>query len=496
MSARHVRHLRLSAAADDDARRAETLLRDALGTMTLPGADVGRHIVIRRLDLGRIPIDASAATLALHLERVAASVWSEAVAHHLPDAARANAVWFPDRETAIVTLARRVARDEPVEHWFWRAAVPGWGAARSSGERWRALLDAAHAVPAAPAVAAAIVDAAVAAGAEHQIVAVIGRAEAAHWCRAYGWSLEAVGARPLAWLPLPETVVDRVIRRWDAGDERALWLIAMATVHRTPALAADPLCAARVQQALRARAARGRHLSMADIRAAPPTGHHSSSSTPRLPHGDSWPRHPERMPTVQEPRDEPLSLAPEREGHLTTCAGLLFLIPVLDRLGIAAYLSAHPELLDTSFPARLLLGMGERLGLRRDDPLAHAFGLAIEESEPFDTAFEPLAAWSPRDLPTVARNLLASRRPRAGLSSPYVAWLTAVRRWCRRHARIGLASIVRRPGRLHTSTTHLEVEFALSQVDIRIRRAALDADPGWVPWLGRVVQFHYVDTPR
>jgi len=29
------------------------------------------------------------------------------------------------------------------------------------------------------------------------------------------------------------------------------------------------------------------------------------------------------------------------------------------------------------------------------------------------------------------------------------------------------------------------------RVDIDIRRVGLDIDPGWVPWLGRTVTFHY-----
>jgi hypothetical protein len=28
-------------------------------------------------------------------------------------------------------------------------------------------------------------------------------------------------------------------------------------------------------------------------------------------------------------------------------------------------------------------------------------------------------------------------------------------------------------------------------VDLRIRWAGLDLDPGWLPWLGRVVSFRY-----
>jgi hypothetical protein len=35
--------------------------------------------------------------------------------------------------------------------------------------------------------------------------------------------------------------------------------------------------------------------------------------------------------------------------------------------------------------------------------------------------------------------------------------------------------------------------FDVRRADVRIRKAGLDLDPGWVPWLGRVLSFHYVD---
>ncbi len=39
--------------------------------------------------------------------------------------------------------------------------------------------------------------------------------------------------------------------------------------------------------------------------------------------------------------------------------------------------------------------------------------------------------------------------------------------------------------------THWDVMFDINRTDLRLRRVALDSDPGWVPWLGRVVRFHY-----
>ena len=71
-----------------------------------------------------------------------------------------------------------------------------------------------------------------------------------------------------------------------------------------------------------------------------------------------------------------------------------------------------------------------------------------------------------------------------------------IRQYLRRTARIGPYSLVCRPGRLTFTETHIDVMFRLDRVDIRVRRAGLDVDPGWVPWLDRVVHFHYVgDEP-
>jgi hypothetical protein len=49
-----------------------------------------------------------------------------------------------------------------------------------------------------------------------------------------------------------------------------------------------------------------------------------------------------------------------------------------------------------------------------------------------------------------------------------------------------------RPGLVVFTETHVDVMFRLVRADIRVRRAGLDIDPGWMPWLGRVVHFHYL----
>jgi hypothetical protein len=50
-----------------------------------------------------------------------------------------------------------------------------------------------------------------------------------------------------------------------------------------------------------------------------------------------------------------------------------------------------------------------------------------------------------------------------------------------------------RPARLAVSRTHVDLYMPLAQASIEVRRIGLDVDPGWMPDLGHIVLFHYVD---
>jgi hypothetical protein len=150
---------------------------------------------------------------------------------------------------------------------------------------------------------------------------------------------------------------------------------------------------------------------------------------------------------------------------LTRFAGLFFLLPVLTRLGLARFLEDNPHLLDLGFPARLLDHIARRLGAPADDPIRLSLPIP-EDGEP------------------------------EGEEVLLKSWLTDLRRWCRRHAGIGLASLIRRPGQVMATRTHIDVFLDPRRVEMRVRRAGLDLDPGWVPWLGRVVLFHYAQPPE
>jgi len=50
---------------------------------------------------------------------------------------------------------------------------------------------------------------------------------------------------------------------------------------------------------------------------------------------------------------------------------------------------------------------------------------------------------------------------------------------------------VMRKGVVVRTRTHFDLFLDAGSVDLGIRKAGLDIDPGWVFWLGRVVCFHY-----
>lgn len=221
----------------------------------------------------------------------------------------------------------------------------------------------------------------------------------------------------------------------------------------------------------------------------------------------------------------------------TEFGGLLFLLPALAWLGVAEWLAANPVLIEMEFTHRLLRRVAQLFAVPDDDPILAALSAATQmptpqrcefivpsrwigslaggplwlrhcargaEEKPArvltdGTGLLPLALWRGR-APLAVRALIGASPVQRGtaiagdddLEILLRAWTTALRRWCRRYAGISLRQLLRRPGRVLATRTHLDVLFDLNQAEMRIRRAGLDLNPGWLPWFGRVVTFHYL----
>jgi hypothetical protein len=152
--------------------------------------------------------------------------------------------------------------------------------------------------------------------------------------------------------------------------------------------------------------------------------------------------------------------------HASGASGIWLLLAVLERLGLAAWLDAHGTAIDAGLPQRILSAICRQVGVVPDD-----------------------AVWRELEVAAVDHALGTGADP--AVEAMVTDWCMRVETWCVGTAGIDLGAIVLRRGWLHTTRTHVDIYFDLADVDVRTRRAGLDFDPGWVPWLGRVVTFFY-----
>jgi hypothetical protein len=180
-----------------------------------------------------------------------------------------------------------------------------------------------------------------------------------------------------------------------------------------------------------------------------------------------------------EEGEEGSEAADRRRRALTRFGGLLFLLGLVEELKLVDEILTHPALGVRPF-RQVMRWLALALApIEENDPAALAFaGLPPDAELPLD--HEP-----PGETETVAINTLAARivGRLSALIDQRVEWrgdrAALIEFVCRRRA-----EIVADPG-------WIEVRFSLDQVATEIRRAGLDLDPAYVPWLGVVVRFIY-----
>ncbi|HJZ82355.1 MAG TPA: hypothetical protein VKD91_18480, partial [Pyrinomonadaceae bacterium] len=219
----------------------------------------------------------------------------------------------------------------------------------------------------------------------------------------------------------------------------------------------------------------------------------------------------------------------------TDFGGFYFLLTLMARLRFAEFFENHPRLIELDFPQRLLLFAAEQLRIPASDPVRALFQDVSElPAQRLEFAVPPIwyaqvyrsgalvlspvtgrpshylmtdrsgrsvlairqgeIAKSTHELIAGSRTkVVKARHCRDDLAELSASWYRAMRRWCRGYAGLRLRDLIRRRGRMAITQTHLDLFFDLDSVDIRIRRAGLDVDPGWLPWLGSVVSFHYLE---
>ncbi|HSD59494.1 MAG TPA: hypothetical protein VLC55_01395 [Burkholderiales bacterium] len=516
--------------------RARFLIEDALNTADF--GDCGRLIVIRRLRLPRLPPQASSHSVALALERAWRDAAPRAVAFDDARAPEAEIVHAPDAETARAALLERLLRGADTGAWFWPRLVPEFEPGAAPGANAPRLIAAALGdTPAWRALAAEILR-----WPETRIVALV--------------RLLPTEAPPGAvFEPLKSAVLAQratPASRSDPGARAQAPDSPVPSHAAAPGAAGMPAAAALAARLLPGPAwAREFSIPATDWRlmllahAAWTAAHHLPPGAPELaavarawearasgtaptPRSGPEPRPPSPAPESQEPRAAgerapSISLAsglPETthraegieaggavpvaapripgaagvpwlaDARRTDSGGLLMALNMLQNLGFDHWLAIQAPELRRPLAAALLSGLADRAGVAADDPQRELFPADEDEQA---RVLEADCRWAGHPWPAWLR----WAAPGSGQDGARAlrAWSAALRRGLRISAGLSLRRVIRRRGWVSATPTHVDVVFPLADADLALRRAGLDANPGWVPWFGRIVAFHYLELP-
>jgi len=432
---RRIRRLRLTCIREDDARHGRVLLDDALRTASL--GDETRLILVRQLDLGEMSARATATHWSRRLEEAFREARPVAVCFDNAEAAQANAVYFANRHEPWLTLAERVAAGRRCHEWFWRAAVPHWDASAPGEELLRRSFRA-LAEQGGLALTLVLGLRLHAQGVLPALLRCLQPADVAGLRSELGAGEPEV---PPAGTPETLPALTPGLKteaefgfRWGSRDLRTRWLAAVVIARSaTPGGGASPApsLAAAVLPGL---------VKQLVLQWTEPARNEAQTADDAV-----SPRHSSRSPFATPPADH----------AVTHAGGLFFIIPLLARAGLTRHLQTLTAGARDALPWQVL-----QLGLRHartpaDDPLMLAL------------------AGTPPPTERIGRWLLAAHRHALSLTG------------------LTLRQIIARPALITLSPTHIDVQFKPADADIRIRSAGLDFDPGWVPWLSRVIAYHF-----
>lgn len=211
-----------------------------------------------------------------------------------------------------------------------------------------------------------------------------------------------------------------------------------------------------------------------------PTSGVTASSADRpggtAPRTDTSPSAEVLQPEVGEGSPElPLPALPP--AARTEGGGLLFLLHLVESAGILEAV-ANGAYLSSRGLRWVLHQLAMRLlDLPADDPAALAFaGLAPDRAAP-SLGEADATREEEEELALFADRLMAAFRERLARSGAQDV--------------LDPLPLLRRDAHVVASPGWIDVVLDLEQTDIDIRRAGLDLDPGWLPWLGVVVRFVY-----
>ena len=485
----------------DTAGAVRTRLERALDAAEPP---TRRLVLVRRVAFGRLAVDGPSSSFERQVGETLEAVCAGAVHGSTSGAGSSNAVWFRSRAEASALFWELLLAGKRPRDWFWRLVMPRWNA--ENPRNWVAAeLPRTWADRSARMVLARAICRAARAGYATQAVELFERADLSAITsgqesrgaipqgtqageRSPPASGEPAGEQASRLRPateLPYFSASRVVRNLIVAAltrttrERAIGLATLAMVGERPDRATDlPGLSSTVRNLVDAVIAtatesrrRGAHAASppSDAARATPTGADLDQAT--APEAREYPIGASGRGPADAGADA--GEAPVRSDRAILSlevefakAGLFLVLPLLNRLGLQQVIEDEGLSRRHNFAAHLLVKMALDFGQGDGSAMGQWLGLDPEECD----------------------------RAARELAQPLAFWARLADKALRKYARRRLHDLAGRKGWIIRDDATLDVRYPLASADIALRRRALDVDPGWVPWLGRVVHFHFSDA--
>jgi hypothetical protein len=525
-----VQHATLRPASPDDTAALRFSVEDALNTMDF--ADCGRLVIVRKLRLHGLPPRPTPAEVSRRLEAAWRELARQAWPAEHPQADQAPAVFFASRAQARLGWLRAEAHQAPISAWFWPQALPELRHAASPEQAvervaWAVLEEAAEAFieslrhwpdavlqrwagRVSPRVAQALLS--------RLVVEPAASYDSALRSAASSSASPTPASQSPRVLQQAQRLRARIDVRPASGDIR--WLVAqrlsdggpqptLAEVesvqhHLIDSEAPEVPCelprpvSVEVSKASADRSAVSPRAPFEAAQAAP---HTEPPTWPADAPEQAADRPQQAAPApaiagvVQDAGPAPARAQRMRlpiasaalpwlvDAQASECGGLLCLTHVLNRLGLDAWLAQQTPEARRLWGRQFLCAVLDRIDPTERDPQRAWLALSAQEQQAWATTRCTPPSWAGTganlDAPTASR-----------------LWLLQARRVLSRRAQLSLRDLVQRRAWLSLTPTHIDIVMAVDDADLRLRRVGLDVDPGWVPWLGRIVGFHFVDKAQ
>ena len=528
---RRIRQLRISSQDENSIQADINALQDAFNIASMPGLPPNGLLLVKKFDLGVFRTGSTSMSISKLIDEKIRTECYQPVCVDQQQSPDKDVVWFSDAAEAVFALLRLLLNHQAPTAWYWPVIFPSL---QTKSGLTEILFTVSRDLPRSEIKPLVLVNATRLLVLKTDIKTIFDVISLplmqlmASEVGLYPHLVSATGAerksRPVN-LPvlsgLWEEAIKKAVKVWGEDDLRSHWLAYCALVTANPALIQSKLIWPSIDALLTAINLKGdwhkfssadqRESHVVQAKVSVENNDYETNERLSLDHGKNKPQkisERESSPNLfsnqqnkiieSEASHVEIRNRPEIESvfsGLIDCrySGFGFLVPLLDLLSIDQLLAENPLLVEINFPIRIMRLVANRLGIDYQHPLVQALPETLDIENQVIESFVVPADW---------QSLVKSKKDFESLfCRPTVSQLETIvqlllSRFLYRYAKMSLRSLVLREGRIAVTRTHLDFLFNIDQLDIRIRKAGLDINPGWVKWLGMVVQFHYQQKDR